>query len=75
MTIERRKPLTATIGIFGVGHATYWEQFPGLREELLGYLEILEEQVVPHGCDIATGSSPSSSIRHIVLSRYSRNCS
>jgi L-arabinose isomerase len=34
--IPRRKPLRARIGVFGVGHLTYWGQFPGLREELEG---------------------------------------
>ena len=33
--ITRKKPLTARIGVFGVGHAVYWDQFPGL----LGTLE------------------------------------
>jgi L-arabinose isomerase len=45
MPIERRKPRTANIGVFGVGHRTYWDQFTGLREELLGYLAEFEEQV------------------------------
>ncbi|MBO4423338.1 MAG: L-fucose/L-arabinose isomerase family protein [Clostridia bacterium] len=35
--IERKKPVTAKVGVFGVGHAVYWEQFPGLYEKLLGY--------------------------------------
>lgn len=38
MQVERRKPLTARIGVFGVGHETYWNQFPGLLEELVGKL-------------------------------------
>jgi len=32
--IERLKPLTARIGILGVGHHTYWDQFEGLLEEM-----------------------------------------
>ena len=32
--IPRRKPLTANIGVFGVGYWKYWEQFEGLLEEL-----------------------------------------
>ncbi|GHT27417.1 L-arabinose isomerase [Planctomycetales bacterium] len=38
LSIPRRKPLTANIGIFGVGHYTYWGQFDGLLEELNGKL-------------------------------------
>ncbi|MDR2437906.1 MAG: L-fucose/L-arabinose isomerase family protein [Planctomycetaceae bacterium] len=38
--IPRRKPLTARAGIFGVGHHTYWSQFPGLLNELDGKLKI-----------------------------------
>jgi L-arabinose isomerase len=43
--VQRRKPRAATVGIFGVGHHSYWGQFPGLREELLGYLKVFEQQV------------------------------
>ncbi|MBI4662292.1 MAG: L-fucose/L-arabinose isomerase family protein [Verrucomicrobia bacterium] len=32
--IPRRKPLMARVGVFSVGHHTYWGQFPGLREEM-----------------------------------------
>ncbi|MBN1934763.1 MAG: arabinose isomerase [Anaerolineae bacterium] len=34
MQIKRRKPLTARVGILGVGHHTYWGQFEGLYEQL-----------------------------------------
>jgi L-arabinose isomerase len=52
MKIERRKPRTAHIGIFGVGHYTYWDQFPGLREELLGKLDVLIEKVSARGARV-----------------------
>lgn len=45
MTIARRKPRTAHVGLFGVGHSTYWGQFAGLREELLGYLAVLKGRI------------------------------
>jgi L-arabinose isomerase len=32
--VKRIKPLTANIGIVGVGHKPYWAQFEGLLEEL-----------------------------------------
>ena len=35
MKISRRKPLTARAGLMGVGLDTYWEQFPGLLDELM----------------------------------------
>jgi len=31
----------AKIGLFGVGLETYWHQFNGLKDRLLGYLEVL----------------------------------
>lgn len=51
MYVERRKPLAADIGIFGVGHWKYWEQYDGLEEELFGYLDEFEEQVRSLGCN------------------------
>lgn len=35
--IGRKKKRTARIGIFAVAHGTYWEQFPGLYENIMGY--------------------------------------
>jgi L-arabinose isomerase len=34
MQINRRKPLTANVGVLGVGHHTYWGQFEGLYAKL-----------------------------------------
>jgi len=50
--IKRRKERTANIGIFGVGYDTYWSQFPGLLDELMGYLEVFEKQVESRGVQI-----------------------
>ena len=52
MSIERRKPLTARVGVFGVGHDTYWGQFPGLRDELTGYLNEFERRVASSGVEM-----------------------
>ena len=41
LAVERRRPLVARIGVFGVGHHTYWAQFDGLyakMEEKLAHL-------------------------------------
>lgn len=35
--IERKKKRTARIGIFAVAHATYWGQFEGLYDNIMGY--------------------------------------
>ena len=35
--IERKNKRTARIGIFAVAHATYWEQFDGLLNNIMGY--------------------------------------
>jgi L-arabinose isomerase len=43
--VPRRKPRTARIGIFGVGHYTYWGQFDGLRDELLAKMQVLVDRV------------------------------
>ena len=48
--IQRKKRRTARIGVFAVGHATYWEQFPGLLENLLGYHRCFCEIV--ESCDV-----------------------
>lgn len=50
--IPRRKPLTARVGLFGVGHHTYWGQFEGLLEEMHGKLARLEEKVRACGVEV-----------------------
>jgi len=54
MAIQRRKPLTARVGVFGVGHRTYWQQFPGLKERLLGYLGVFEKRVAGRQCEVVS---------------------
>ncbi|MCB0047637.1 MAG: L-fucose/L-arabinose isomerase family protein [Caldilineaceae bacterium] len=52
MQIERRKPLTARVGIFCAGHHTYWNQYPGLQEELLGYHAIICQRLEAYGVQV-----------------------
>ena len=40
--VERIRPLTARVGILGVGHHTYWNQFDGLLEEIWNKLSAFE---------------------------------
>lgn len=34
-----------TIGLFGIGLEAYWSQFPGLRERLAGYVELVARRL------------------------------
>ena len=52
MTITRRKPLTARIGIYAVGHEAYWPQFDGLLEELMGYHDEVIAQIKAQGAEV-----------------------
>jgi L-arabinose isomerase len=47
--IPRRKPLAATIGVFGVGHHTYWPQFDGLLDEMQRKLAVFVNKVRAQG--------------------------
>ena len=35
--IERKNKRTARIGVFAVAHATYWDQFEGLYDNIMSY--------------------------------------
>jgi len=41
MTLEKQ----LSVGILGLGLATYWEQFEGLRNQLEGYLKVAADQI------------------------------
>lgn len=50
--IPRRKPLTAKVGVFGVGHHSYWPQFDGLLDEMHRKLAVFVGKVRSHGVDV-----------------------
>ena len=50
--IERRNPRTAKIGVFGVGHDTYWHQFEGLLDKLMGYHQEFIDKVKANGVEV-----------------------
>ena len=52
MKVERRKSLTANIGIVAVGHHTYWGQFDGLLDELLGKCDVFADRVRRNGVSV-----------------------
>src|ERR1035438_8952035 len=41
-----RNPMAPTIGLFGIGLAAYWPQFPGLEDRLKGYTEQVDRKGV-----------------------------
>ncbi|MDQ2946559.1 MAG: arabinose isomerase, partial [Acidobacteriota bacterium] len=45
LRIPRRKPLTANVGVFGVGHHAYWPQFEGLLDEMHRKLAVFVNKV------------------------------
>lgn len=47
--IKRRKPLTAKVAIFAVGHKEYWGQFEGMLDELMGYHREIGARIESHG--------------------------
>lgn len=50
--IPRRKPLTANIGVFGVGYWKYWDQFEGLLEELIAKQNLFIRKVNQNNVNI-----------------------
>jgi len=50
--VPRRKPRTANIGIFGVGHYTYWGQFPGLLDDMHRKIDVLVQRVRGHEVNV-----------------------
>lgn len=52
MNIPRIKPLTAKVGVFGVGHHTYWAQFPGLLDEMRRKQAHLVKRLEAHGVEV-----------------------
>ena len=52
LLIERRKPLNARIGVFGVGFWKYWGQFEGLLDEMHNKQARLIEKIRKHKVDV-----------------------
>jgi L-arabinose isomerase len=46
--------MTARIGIFGIGLAAYWTQFPGMKERLEGYQRAVERRVSGFGSGVVS---------------------
>ncbi len=52
--IEPRKKKKARIGLFGIGLAAYWPQFPGLKERLEGYQKRVQDRLVAMGAEVVS---------------------
>lgn len=52
LRIPRRKPLTANVGVFGVGHYAYWPQFDGLLDEMHRKLAVFANKVRANGVNV-----------------------
>src|SRR5260370_28841909 len=50
--IEMRESGNLRVGLFGIGLAAYWEQFPGLEERLKASVRVVEEQLRAPGREI-----------------------
>ena len=46
------KNLSGPVGIFAVGHDTYWDQFDGLLDELMGYHGKFKAKVEANGVTV-----------------------
>ena len=50
-----RQAENARVGVFGIGLAAYWPQFPGLKERLEGYQRKVEERIGEHASVVSAG--------------------
>jgi L-arabinose isomerase len=45
-------PRNLKVGLFGIGLDTYWPQFPGLQDRLIGYIEIVARSLAGPQIDV-----------------------
>ena len=50
----RQSGVHGRVGVFGIGLAAYWPQFPGLRERLIGYQNEVERRLAGFGAEIVS---------------------
>ena len=48
LKVERRRPLTANVGVVSVGLDTYWKQCPGLYDDMLKKAAVFESHIAAH---------------------------
>ena len=52
MAIARRLPLTARVGLIGVGHDAYWPQFDGLHVEMRRKQQVVADRLSSYGVSV-----------------------
>lgn len=52
LIIPRRKPLTANVGIYSVGHHVYWTQFEGLLDEIKNKIVVFGSMLKEHKVNV-----------------------
>lgn len=50
--IERKRKRTAKIGVFAVAHAVYWDQFPGLLDNIMGYHKTFVDMLAKNDVEV-----------------------
>ncbi len=53
--IPRIAPQLGRVGFFSIGHAPYWEQFPGLHEQLMKNSKIVRQRLNALGVEVVDG--------------------
>lgn len=54
MSLPARPATRARVGVFGIGLDTYWPQFDGLQDRIVGYQRRVEERVGELGADVVS---------------------
>ncbi len=52
--LSQRKTYRGRVGVFGIGLAAYWPQFPGLKARLEGYQREVEARITASGIDVVS---------------------
>ena len=50
--LQRLKKRSAKVGLFAVGHDTYWNQFEGLLDSLMGYHAVVKEMLEENDVEV-----------------------
>jgi L-arabinose isomerase len=70
--IQRITPLKGRIGLFSVAHEPYWEQFPGLREQLERNSAIMSQRLSALGVEVVDGGLVDTARRAVKVGEYLR---